>query len=219
MTTAPSIHDQLVKFQERNLFSVDAWHARGVNPSADNVSQELTTFFHDCAGALAEEVTAGKPPRQLKKVLTDALDQLDKFRYDTEEREFIADLFKELGDIVGVDIRNAITGWMYGPLLVILQVILRFLRPERVVAVLHQTCTQCHSSLDLKIMRKKPGIPDAQWLVVRCKHCQELNLLSPGPEAAEMRFGQFEWVDTLSKDDYTYEQALVRMEQIKYFRK
>ena len=219
MAPDSSILDQLTRFQERDLFSADAWQARGLNPSSADLSRELTNFFHRCAKQLAEGLAAGSPPRQLKTILTTALSQLDKRLYDTEEREFIADLFGELAAIVGADIRGAVNRWLYGPVLTALLTIMRFLRPERVIETLSQPCSQCGTPLETQILRKRSDIPDAQWLIIRCKRCRELNLLSPGPGIAQLRFGNYEWVESLSKEEYNQEQALMRLEQIRYFRK
>ena len=219
MAFDPSILDQLTRFQEQDLFCAAAWEERGLNPSGDDLSRELARFFHLCAGALAEAVMAGRSTRQLKTVLTAALAKLDKARYDTEEREFIADLFGELAAIVGVDIRTAVTRWLYGPILTALLAVGRLLRPERVVETRNQPCNQCGAPLETQILRKRADIPDAQWLVVRCKRCREVNLLSPGPGVARLRFGDYEWVESLSKKEYTHGQALTRLEQIRYFRK
>ncbi len=218
MATAPSILDQLTRFQEQDLFDAAAWQARGLNPSADDQSRELTSFFHDCAAALAEAVKAGRSGRQLKAILTAALAQLDKARYDTEEREFIADLFGELAAIVGADLRGPVSRWLYGPVLSVLLAVGRLFRPERVIETFSQSCTQCGTPLETQILRKRSDIPDAQWMIVRCKQCRELNLLSPGPGVAQLRFGYYEWVESLSKEEYTQEQALVRLEQIRHFR-
>ena len=218
MATDPSLLDQLTRFQERDLFSAAAWQARGLNPSSDELSLELTDFFRTRAAALAEAVKAGRSRRQLKAILTAALAQLDKARYDTEEREFIADLFGELAAIVGSDIRVAMKHWLYGPILTALLAVSRLLLPERAVKTLTQSCTQCGSPLETRILRNRADIPDGRWMVIRCKRCHELNLLSPGPGAAKLRFGDYEWVENLSKEEYTYEQALTRLEQIRYFR-
>jgi len=88
MPPPPSIPEQLAQFQERDLFSPAAWQARGLNPSSSEMSQALTTFFHDCAKQLEKAVIAGRSARQIKAILISALSQLNKSRFDTEEREF-----------------------------------------------------------------------------------------------------------------------------------
>ena len=68
-------------------------------------------------------------------------------------------------------------------------------------------------------MRREIGIPEYGWYLVKFKNCKELNLLSCGADIKEIKFGNYEYVETLNKNEYTYEQALIRLEQIKIFRK
>jgi hypothetical protein len=216
---SPSVSEQLAQFQERDLFSAAAWRARGLNPSSNEMSQALTAFFHDCAKELEKAGRAGQSSRQMKTILTSALSQVNKIRFDTEEREFIVDTFQELATIVGIDIRTQLSRWLYGYVLTTLLAVTRFLRPERIVEVLRQPCTQCGTPLETQILQKRAGIPDMHWHIVRCNQCKELNLISVGPDVASLRFGNYQQVESLSKEDYTHEQALARLEQIKHFRK
>ena len=50
-------------------------------------------------------------------------------------------------------------------------------------------------------------------------NCNEFNLLSTGPNIKVMRFGNYKSIEQLPKAEYTEEQANVRLEQIKFFRK
>jgi hypothetical protein len=218
MASIPSILDRLSEFQQRDLFAAGKWQARGLNPSAPELSGGLANFFHHCARELAGAVAADNSTRKQKKILTTALAQLNKTHYDTEEREFIVDIFGELAAIIGVDIRAALSRWLNGTVLTSMLAIARALRPERVVEVLSQPCTQCGILLESQVMRKRADIPDARWMIIRCKNCRELNLLSPGPGIEQLRFGNYEWVESLSRDEYSHEQALVRLEQIRIFR-
>lgn len=219
MPTASTILDQLTQFQQRDLFARSVWESRGLNPSSDNLSRELTTFFHACARQLEEIQTTGYTPKKARQILTSALSQLNSFDFDREEKEFIVDIFHELATIVGVDINSRLNRWLYGAFLATFISIMLFLRPERIVETLRQPCTQCSTPLETHILRKQSGIPDHQWMVVRCSQCNELNLLSTGPNIKEYRYGNYQPVDSLSKEEYTYEQAMTRLQQIKYFRK
>jgi hypothetical protein len=220
MSNAPSTLDRLAQFQQRSLFSNAAWQARGLNPSASELSSALNIFFHEVARELARLVAEKAPNRRLKATFKDALGQLPRTKYDTEEREFIVDLLAELATIVGVDIRVTLSLWLYGPVITALAAITRFLRSERVIATRSQPCSQCDTLLQMQILRSRGDIPDTSWLIVKCKTCSDLNLLDPGPGIGEWRYVNCEWVETLSKEEYpTREQAITRLEQIKYFRK
>lgn len=202
MTTTPSIIDKLAQFQERDLFSA-----------------ELNVFFRSFAEALATALIAGESKRQVKALFISAFGQLDKNSYDREEKALIADLFTELAAIVNVDIRYQLNRWLYDTILAILLALTRLIRPERVIKTLQQPCRQCGTSLETRVLRKDNDIPDYQWLVARCNHCGELNLLSLEPGIRKLQFNNYQRVDALLKTDYTREQAQIRLEQIKYFRK
>ena len=139
--------------------------------------------------------------------------------YDTEERGFICSLFYELATIVNVDIKYSLNSWLYGIVLATLVKINRFLRPEKVVDTISQSCSSCSQALDIYIHQKEDGIPDYSWLVVKCSNCNEFNLLSQGPIVKRMSYGNYQCVEILNKDEYSYEQAKIRMEQIKFYRK
>lgn len=218
-----TVLEQLAHFNERELFSDAAWRSRGLNPSSNELSRDLAAFFHDCGRELEKEAMAGHTPRQMKKTLTAALSQLPSARFDTEEKEFVADIFMELASIINVDIRPNLNRWLYGALLTwlitITRILRRIFRPERVVEVLRQPCTKCNTLLETQILQKQAGFPDAGWWIIRCNTCDELNLNSIGPNVRRMRIGNYKWVESLPKDEYTYEQAMARLEQIRFFRK
>jgi hypothetical protein len=95
----------------------------------------------------------------------------------------------------------------------------KFLRPEKIIDILKVPCANCQTQLETLILSKEKGIPETSWTIVKCKNCSELNLLSNGPDVKEVRFGNYELVEYLRMDEFTREQALVRLEQIKHFRK
>ncbi|HEY8918012.1 MAG TPA: hypothetical protein VIM87_16315 [Chitinophaga sp.] len=210
---------QLIAFKQRDKFSAAAWNERGLNPSGDELCQALTNQFNECADRLIAGINNGATNRQLKRMLRSALYAFHKPDYDTEERGFICDLFDELATIVNVDIKHYLNSWLYGSVLATIVKVARFLRPEKVIDTISQSCSSCNQALDITILQKEEGIPDGFWLIVKCSNCNEFNLLSPGPNIRSMRYGNYQCVETLSKDEFSYEQAQVRMEQIKFFRK
>ena len=219
MQTEQNQVDKLLLFKQRDKFSQSAWNDRGLNPSSTKLCNQLTRLFDACADNLIRAVDDKSSSRQLKSVLKSGLTNFNKLDYDTEEKEFICDLFHELATIVNVDFNENLNKWLYGSVLTTLMKIQKVLKPEKIVKTLNQPCTKCETKLETFILRMEEGIPDISWFVAKCNNCGELNLISPGPNVKETRFGNYQWVDTLSKDEYTYEQALTRLEQIKFFRK
>jgi Domain of unknown function (DUF4844) len=211
--------DKLLAFKDRDKFSTEVWNKRGLNPSSNELGNQLTTLFNSCADILIEALKNKSSTRQLKSVLNKGLSKFKKAEYDTEEREFICDLFFELSTIINVDFKDNANKWLYGSALTSLIKISKILRPEKIIETLTQPCSKCNAKLETFIMRKEKGIPETGWFVVKCNNCGELNLLSHGPDVKESRFGNYQWVDTLKMNEYNHEQALVRLEQIKFFRK
>lgn len=218
MNADHTIIDKLIAFKQRDKFSTKAWNERGLNPSGDELCRRLTLSFNACADKLIHEVENRNAPGQLKKIMRSGFSQLNKSDYDREEKEFICDLFYELASIVDVDFKDTLNKWLYGSVLTTLMKIQRILRPERIVETLNQPCIQCATPLETHILRKENGIPETSWMVVKCNQCGDLNLLSHGPDIKEYRFENYQWVEGLPMDEYTYEQALIRVEQIRVFR-
>lgn len=211
--------EKLTEFIQREKFSTQAWNERGLNPSSNEICEYLTSFFNASADKLIEKVKAQGSAKQFKSLLKAQLSSIDKSHYDTEEKEFICDLFHELATIVEVDFKDNLNTWLYGSLLTTLMKIQKIIQPERIIKTLRQPCTKCGTQLETHIMRMEEGIQETDWLVAKCNNCGELNLIAHGPNVKETRFGNYQWVDTLPMDEYNYEQALTRLEQIKYFRK
>ncbi len=219
MQTEPTQVDKLLLFKQRDKFSEQAWDDRGLNPSGADMCVELARLFDLCADELIKGVRSNYSNKQLKSVLKSGLKNFNKLDYDTEEKEFICDLFHELATIVNVDFNENLDSWLYGSVLTTLMKILKIISPEKIVQTLRQPCTKCGIQLETHILRKEEGIPETNWCVAKCNNCGELNLLSTGPNIKMKRFGNYQSVDTLSMHEYTVEQALIRLEQIKFFRK
>jgi hypothetical protein len=218
MSTDEQKIEKLTEFIQRDKFSTQAWNQRGLNPSSDELCQYLTSFFNASADKLVEKVKAHSSIRQFKTLLKFQLSILDKSHYDTEEKEFICDLFHELAAIVEVDFNDSLNKWLYGSVLTTIMKIQKIIRPERIVETLRQPCTKCEADLETHVLRKEKGLAATSFFVVRCNNCGELNLIEDKPDIKELRFGNYTEVETLHRDDYTFEQALLRMEQIKVFR-
>jgi hypothetical protein len=220
MTDKQTTLDKLNAFRKLDKFSTSAWEKRGLNPSDNEMCNRLQNLFNDCADNLIEATNSDFKPRQLKSILKSWLDSVNSFDYDTEEREFICDYFDQLSKIVSVDFNDNLNSWLYGKVLNTLFKVTSFFKgQDKIVETLSQDCTQCGSKLETFITRKEEGIPDYSWIIIQCNNCNEFNLLSTGPNIKEYRFGNYKSIEQLPKTEYTEEQANVRLEQIKYFRK
>ncbi len=117
MTSEQNRIDQLTAFRQRDKFSDQAWNKRGLNRSNSVICSKLTALFNHCADALIEAVRNNASDKQLKAILNSHLANFNKHDYDTEEKEFICDLFYELAQIVNIDFAHNLNRWLYGSIL------------------------------------------------------------------------------------------------------
>lgn len=207
-------------FKRRDKFSYGVFQERGLNPSDDELCQWLQTQLNICTDQLIAAVEADGNEKKLVKILKSSLDNLDSTYFDTEERELICDYYYELSRIVDADIKHDLNSWLHGMILgTVLRISNLLKRQERIIETLEQPCTSCNLPLRTSILGKEASIPDFSWSIIRCNNCNEYNLLSVGPGVKQFRFENHASIEQLSKADYSEEEAKVRLEQIKYFRK
>lgn len=218
------MNEQLIKqlkdFRQKHKFADSEWEKRGLNPSDSDLCLKMETLFNDCADSLIDLVSRNQSERLIKKELKTGLGRFNKLDYDTEEKEFIYDYFYQLSQILNVDFKNNLNNWLYGlGLNTFMKVISAFKRPDKVIETLSQECTKCNSKLEIFIFEKQADILDTSYDIVKCKTCGEFNMIDKGPGIKRFSFGNYDWIEQLSKTEYTYEQAVTRLEQIKIFRK
>ena len=211
--------DLLTAFKLRDKFSDQAWNNRGLNPSSSEISSNLTRLFNLSADELIEAVQNNASEKQLKSLLKSQLSKFNKHDYDTEEKEFICELFFELAQIVNIDFKDNLSSWLYGSALTTLMKIRAALNPRKVIETINQNCPTCKTSLDTFILKKEEGIPDYSWMIVQCKNCKDYSIVNPGPNVKEMKFDNYLIVEQLPKTEFNIEQAEIRLEQIRHFRK
>ena len=203
--------DKFVTFKQRNKFSAQAWNERGLNPSSDDFCKRLTDFFNSCADKMIEGINNKLSDEQIKHLLETGLIDLNKADFDTEEKEFICDLFYEMASFVSININEVLEKWLYG--FVFEQ------QPEKIIEMIKQPCTKCKIELETHIEEKEEGIPEYCWFLAKCNNCGELNLLSNGNNIKRVSFGNYQYLGSLRMDKYNYEQALARLENIKLLKK
>lgn len=219
MTTVDEKIEYLKGFISRNKFSTEAWNERGLNPSHPALCTALSTGFDGTAISLIEALQANSKKSELKSILYKSIADCKTLELDTEEKEFAVDLYTELSYVVEVDLRYRLSVFLYGHILTVLLLIAKFIKPERVHKIISQPCSKCNVSLEAHVLKVENGIPELDWVIGKCDSCNEYNLFSHGPNIKQLRYKNYIPVEHLSKDEFSYEQAVTRLEQIKYFRK
>ena len=201
---------KIESFRHRDKFSAEVWDNRGLNPSGSELCAHLNSHFNSCATKLIDAINLNAPAEHLVAIIKDSLRSLNKNDYDTEERELISDLFLELAKNINIDLGKSLDEWLYG-----LNILSLISSDRKIIETLLQPCTNCGKELETHIMQKEDGIPDHSWLIGECIHCNELNLIALKPDIIEFRFGNYEMVTSLNKEDFPYVKALAKLLELK----
>jgi hypothetical protein len=208
----------LEEFRDRDKFSVSAWDSRGLGASESYISESLHIGFRNTAELLISAVSANATKRKLRSILLMGLRDCKKLSLDTEEKEYASELFYELSEIVGVDIKHQLNIFLYGYLLVGLIYIVRLIKPKRKLKIIHEQCESCNAfftfELDLKTVR-----PNESWVICQCLLCRHYFLIAHQESSQRLTYKNCMPVEYLAKDEFTQNQAENRLEQIRYFRK
>lgn len=207
--------DQIISFKTIDKFSDEAWNKRGLNPSSRGMSDKLNELLNQTAEELIKALQNEAQIPEIKSLFKRNLRKFDRRFYDTEEREFICDLFYDLASIVRVDFKRELSIWLYGRTLTILQEIFSRFKPKN--ETINQECLNCKELLTSYIQRKA-GIPEKDWMIVQCDNCKEYNILDLGPGIKMVTFGNYKLIDSFPQKDYNYEQVKIRAEQFRVFR-
>ena len=195
--------------------------SQNMNNTEDDTQDPLVQdVLNECSDKLIQAIELDFKPKQFKVILKDSLNSIKSFDYDTEEREFICDYFDQLSKIVSVNFKDNLNKWLYGPLFNTLSKMSAIFKvKEKVVETLYQDCTNCNCKLETQILGKEDGIPETSYFIIQCNNCKEYNLLIYGPNIKGLRCVNYSFVEQLFMTEFTLEQAHIRLEQIKYFRK
>ena len=197
---------KLNEFISTDKFSDEIWESRGLISSGIEMSNRLNIFFNKCANELLKS-----KKENYKVCLNSQLKKIDPFDYDTEEKEFIIEYFFELSEICSIDLKNELMKWMYG------ENITELIKSEKSSTgeIITNSCTNCNGALNTEIIERQKGIPDYAYIIVKCKDCSELNLIELCPDIKQFSFGNYTVETQLPKSDYSKEQALEKLMQLK----
>lgn len=211
---------KLKYFLEKKKFSDVEWEKRGLNPSNPELCEQMENKLNVCLISLINLIENHTSQNDLKKILYKGLKSFDKTNFDTEEKQFICDYFYEISKCIEVDFKNDLNKWLYGSILNSLLKFSELIRgKEKIIETLSQNCTKCNSKLETFILEKDEEIPNSDFFIVKCKSCGEYNLIDKGSKIKRLKFGEYELTEQLSREDYSLEEAQIRLKQIQYFRK
>jgi hypothetical protein len=126
-----------------------------LKPSGSDLCEFMETRFNSCLSSLIVLVENNSSLKILKKELNKGLRSFERLNFDTEEGEFICDIFDGISKEIEVDFKNELNIWLYGSFLAYIFRISSFLKgKEKILEVLSQNCTKCNSKLETTILAK-----------------------------------------------------------------
>lgn len=218
MEEKEKILEQFAELIEKDKFSTEEWNKRGLNPSDDDVIAYMNSRLEMVLAELILAVDNNSNKRTLKKILKKGLARYRRIELDTEEAEFIVDYFEFFAHILEIRFGDNLMRWLYGFFVYWLMKITRLLKPERILSTKKQPCTKCGSDLEIQLKKSGSGRNGA-WEIGKCLSCNEYNIIESFDDAKNQTFINFSYEESLSKEEYNEEQANIRLEQIKYWRK
>jgi hypothetical protein len=202
-----SIKNELIVYKQKLKFADEVWENKGLIPPDKIVSATLQSKFDQIIDNIIELKNEASTNKQLSDVIKNGFKLFKKSDYDTEERELIGDTFMELAGIINVNIAPLINKWLYGSIVSNLMKLLEA-NSKAIFEILKEPCSGCGIELESFVTERRNDIPDSFWNIAKCNSCGTLSILSHGPGIAGLKFGNYQWLGTLGKDEYNYEQAL-----------
>jgi hypothetical protein len=178
--------EQLDSLLKVNKFDDNAFKERGLIPSGRQLSNQMNSLLNECLEEIIEKSQNGSKPIAVSRYLNKGLKRFGKFAYDTEEKEFIADEFYKLSEILDIDFNENIDKWVYGRLL---YGVLNHLdnKDYAVQDTIIKLCTNCKDTLSLGIISYREGIAE-NWSIVKCKKCGTANAIKIPANVYEFSF-------------------------------
>jgi len=102
--------EQLLTFKNKDKFSKQSWDQRGLMPSPPNVIFQMNNSIHNTV----DQILSSKQTlteNNIKKIIRLEMEKVKML--DTEEREFMGDVFFELSTILNINCQEEINDFMY----------------------------------------------------------------------------------------------------------
>lgn len=186
-------------------------------PYQPEKATHMENCVNQCAQWLIDDVKNNRSTRHVKSTIIRGFGQFNKKDYTEEERKLIGFYLDELSSLFNADIDfiyyyftlnlfNAI--W--------LSIVSLFVAPRKpIMDRFINTCTKCGSQLMTLTFQKVPDDSEKLYSIVKCKICGEYNLIEIVTGLKEMRHIYYDIEEQYSKQDFTLEQANIRLGQIK----
>jgi Domain of unknown function (DUF4844) len=199
---------QLATFKRKKKFSDAEWEKRGLIPSSKAMCAQLEAFFDELASRLILVVNEAEPTSAAGILFAQALAEIDRDEYDTEEAELICSVLETLAGPFGLKLGGQLNSWLYGEELgaVATEQSEREAEPTT-LETLSQSCTKCGAALDTAIVDFRLDNDSESWLSIECLACGGLNFLVLPPGIGSCRPRGYSMVSQYWRSKFTRESA------------
>ena len=180
----------------------------------------MENCLNHCAQWLIDDVKNNRSAPHIKSTIIRGFGQFNRKDFTVEERRLIGFYLDELSSFFNADIDFI---YFYFTLdlfnAIWLSIVSIFVAPRKpIIDRFINICTKCDSKLGTFTFQKVPSDSEKLYSIVKCKICGEYNLLEIITGLKEIRHINYDIVEQYSKQEFTLEQANIRLEQIKNFR-
>jgi transcription elongation factor Elf1 len=169
--------NKLSSFKDKKKFELLEWNDRGLNPSENDVINEMKkiidTFLSELINALKIDSS------NFKNDFLFLLNTVDLENYDTEEKEFILDYLAETSKICELKISNQLNELLYGKTIVdlLVETETKETKPENFVQSfkMDEPCQVCNKPLKSLAIEKKE---QKEYIgIAECFNCKKLTII------------------------------------------
>lgn len=199
----------LEEYKAKNKFSNKEWQKRNVNPSDKGTNMRMNNLVNICI----DEITHSKDvsEKSIASIIDENLEIANKSWFDTEETDFIFDIYYELSEILKIT-----------SLVKEFRKIYFYHQQNKIYnSEIHEghemvDCKKCGQKLEMIILEQINDYIETideefTWTIVTCNFCNELNILKQ-PKSAKRTV--FESCASLFSFN-TYDEATKKMIELK----
>jgi hypothetical protein len=108
--------EALSAFQASDKFRCEEPQFTMLNPSRSSVTRPWEDTLNRCASDLASLIQVGASTAKLQSCIAASIGSVKK-PFDTEDREYLAYYYDQLGHCAGLRVGPLLNRWLYGPVL------------------------------------------------------------------------------------------------------
>lgn len=213
------IIERLTKYRQKEKIISSRWGFFDFEELDKEVCLSIEKTINDFTDAMIDLVNKHANTREIKKEIKKRLSVIKKKPFIQNEPYITSECLKQVCRILSVNFDNTLERWGFGWNVFFLYKVKRAIGRFGVKEIKQYICCNCDFLLEVIVYRRTSEFIEPCYDIIRCKLCKEFNLVDEIPNFKVAGLTGMAWIEQLPKKDYTYEEALVRLEQLRFFRK